>query len=702
LQVAKQNNAATKLQALLRGASARIPQAEIDERFAKADADGSGGIDVEELKIMAAAEGQELNDEEAADVMGAIDTDGDGIIDKAEFAAFLNTGAVVVVVARGNAVRATQRKEKGAATKLQALLRGNNARKETVSEKAVDSLFTAADADGSGGIDIDELQSMAAKNGEILTDEEAGEIMAGIDTDGNGIIDKKEFTAWLNRNEILVNRSGSQRVVAGSAKMDALRAKLTLADFECATEGGEEAKASAQGGATEEPVSEKAVDNLFAAADADGSGGIDIAELKSMATGNGETLSDAEADEIMAALDTHDKMSGVVDKKEFAAWLNGPEDAAAESGWMASGDKMDVLRAKLVRRGGTDDAKGETTAVETKVEVEAVVDSMLASIDKDGDGEISKEECADAGHSAEQVEAIFEKVDADGDGKLSKEEMVASGLKDAEAAAAAATATVDGESTSGVKEKAPSAPSTAPQRSTPQHTMAAAINFEFESGLPDCCTAFGEGYKVLAENATGRLVEMTLKVGQSDPPHDHPKHYMYFVEGGKLTITDYTGGEKGEEKEVDIPAGAPPIFPAGPHQVTNSGDVDVKVIFVEVTGEFGDVPEGMKSPCDTDPECYKILAEDDDWFTGEMNMGAGTKDHPHGHRDHLLYVLEGDEVTIHNLAGDMSALEGDAPPALMKVPLAAGAAMAVPAGHHWLENTGSQNCKIIFFEPKKN
>ena len=93
LQVAKQNNAATKLQALLRGASARIPQAEIDERFAKADADGSGGIDIAELKIMAAAEGQELNDEEAADVMGAIDTDGDGAIDVQEFQAWITQGA---------------------------------------------------------------------------------------------------------------------------------------------------------------------------------------------------------------------------------------------------------------------------------------------------------------------------------------------------------------------------------------------------------------------------------------------------------------------------------------------------------------------------------------------------------------------------------------------------------------------------------
>ena len=42
-------------------------------------------------------------------------------------------------------------------------------------------LFTAADADGSGGIDINGLQSMGQSMGQILTDKEAGEIMTGID-----------------------------------------------------------------------------------------------------------------------------------------------------------------------------------------------------------------------------------------------------------------------------------------------------------------------------------------------------------------------------------------------------------------------------------------------------------------------------------------------------------------------------------------
>ena len=38
----------------------------------------------------------------------------------------------------------------------------------------------------------------------------------------------------------------------------------------------------------------------------------------------------------------------------------------------------------------------------------------------------------------------------------------------------------------------------------------------------------------------------------------------------------------------------------------------------------------------------------------------------------------------------------------MTVTLKAGAGLAVPAGHHWLEDTGKVGCKILFFETKKN
>ena len=45
---------------------------------------------------------------------------------------------------------------------------------------------------------------------------------------------------------------------------------------------------------------------------------------------------------------------------------------------------------------------------------------------------------------------------------------------------------------------------------------------------------------------------------------------MYFVKPAKLSITDYDekGVSKNNAHEVEIPAGAAPIFPAGAHQVS--------------------------------------------------------------------------------------------------------------------------------------
>ena len=128
----------------------------------------------------------------------------------------------------------------------------------------------------------------------------------------------------------------------------------------------------------------------------------------------------------------------------------------------------------------------------------------------------------------------------------------------------------------------------------------------------------------------------------------------------------------------------------GPHQVKNTGETDVFVVFVEVSGKYTSTPEGLKSPCDTDPGFYKSLASDEDWFTGLMEMEPGAKDTPHGHRDHLLYVLKGGKLTTSSLGPDMAPLEGEGPPAKTEAEIAPGAAMAVPAGHHWVINSGGQ------------
>jgi len=226
--------------------------------------------------------------------------------------------------------------------------------------------------------------------------------------------------------------------------------------------------------------------------------------------------------------------------------------------------------------------------------------------------------------------------------------------------------------------------------------------FSFPSGLSDCCSASPDLYKTIAEiPEVGRLVEMIFPPGAKDAPHEHPIHNMYFVVDCKLKISGGpTPTKLGEEGAVvEIPAGASPIFPAMAHQVENVGDKEGKaVLFEPYPGckPCGNVA-GYISPFDVASGCYKILEQDDNWITGILTMAVGEKDAFHHHKDHLIYVLEGDGVTIYP-GGDEAAA--------MVVPLKVGAGIpapmaAPPFASHTLLNSGTVPLKMLFFENKK-
>ncbi len=86
-----------------------------------------------------------------------------------------------------------------------------------------------------------------------------------------------------------------------------------------------------------------------------------------------------------------------------------------------------------------------------------------------------------------------------------------------------------------------------------------------------------QDYKVLAENENVRILEMRLKVGESDNMHSHPTMAAYFVQGGKARST----GPDGEIQEMDIPTGAAMFMPAWTHRVENIGDTELHAIYFE-------------------------------------------------------------------------------------------------------------------------
>lgn len=135
--------------------------------FERMDANGDGGIDLDEFKAGAPRGGQGEGPN-PAEMFAKIDADGDGSISQDEHDSFLS----------GMMSSSTQA----------ALL--------DAQERAAE-MFAQFDANGDGGIDLDEFKAAAPKD-RAADDAKASEMFAKIDANGDGVIDEAEHEAFLN------------------------------------------------------------------------------------------------------------------------------------------------------------------------------------------------------------------------------------------------------------------------------------------------------------------------------------------------------------------------------------------------------------------------------------------------------------------------------------------------------------------------
>ena len=85
-----------------------------------------------------------------------------------------------------------------------------------MSRGEIQHIFEDVDADGSGAIDVAELDLLAKYfPGETFNSDLRKRLMAGIDTDGNGLIDAEEFYQWMVVNA----KSGGSADEMGTKKM---------------------------------------------------------------------------------------------------------------------------------------------------------------------------------------------------------------------------------------------------------------------------------------------------------------------------------------------------------------------------------------------------------------------------------------------------------------------------------------------------
>ncbi|XP_047208814.1 caltractin [Girardinichthys multiradiatus] len=137
---------------------------EIREAFELFDTDGSGHIDVKELKVAMRALGFEPKKEEIKKMIAEVDKDGTGKIFFADFLAIM-----------------TQKMA------------------EKDSKEEILKAFRLFDDDETGKISFKNLKRVAKELGENLTDEELQEMIDEADRDGDGEVNEQEFLRIMKK-----------------------------------------------------------------------------------------------------------------------------------------------------------------------------------------------------------------------------------------------------------------------------------------------------------------------------------------------------------------------------------------------------------------------------------------------------------------------------------------------------------------------
>jgi calmodulin len=141
-----------------------VEMLEFRDAFAMFDLDGGGTIETHELRQVLTELGDSPTDDEIEEMILLVDENGDGVIDFDEFV---------------------------------TLMRLRMGESGDDNEQKLRDVFDVFDADGSGGIDRNEMRLLMKKLAQTLTEEEISAIMEEVDADGDGEISFEEFKALM-------------------------------------------------------------------------------------------------------------------------------------------------------------------------------------------------------------------------------------------------------------------------------------------------------------------------------------------------------------------------------------------------------------------------------------------------------------------------------------------------------------------------
>lgn len=102
----------------------------------------------------------------------------------------------------------------------------------------------------------------------------------------------------------------------------------------------------------------------------------------------------------------------------------------------------------------------------------------------------------------------------------------------------------------------------------------------------DAVKMAGSVYQKLMENERIRLLKMDFQPEERTIIHFHPDHLLYALDGGKIAITDTSGGNA---TVIELDAGDYHWFKGGKHSIVNIGSTTITAIVIELKE-----PDAMK------------------------------------------------------------------------------------------------------------
>jgi beta-alanine degradation protein BauB len=198
-------------------------------------------------------------------------------------------------------------------------------------------------------------------------------------------------------------------------------------------------------------------------------------------------------------------------------------------------------------------------------------------------------------------------------------------------------------------------------------------------------------YKVVLDNDTVRVCEVTAKAGEKIATHSHPDHMVYAVTAGKIKFT-YPDGKT---KDVEMKAGDAQFIKAETHATENIGAGDLKVVVVELKKPAPAMPSAAKIP-DADDQAKsgadstKVALDNARVRVLDTRVKAGGKLAKHSHPTYVTYLLTDTKYKVTTYPDGKTE----------EKTLKAGQATFMPATSHAIDNIGTGESHVLVIELK--